>query len=58
MTALRDEESPRDGLGTEIAAFFHGMGLTEDIPEIRGTLATRNARHFDDIAGMVVNPWE
>lgn len=24
----------------------------------RGTLATRNVRHFDDIAGMVVNPWE
>jgi predicted nucleic acid-binding protein len=24
----------------------------------RATLATRNAKHFDDIAKMVVNPWD
>lgn len=34
--ALRDEESPKDGLGTEIASLFRGRGLTEEIPEMRG----------------------
>lgn len=34
--ALREEESPKDGLGTEIAALFRGMGLSEDISEMRG----------------------
>jgi hypothetical protein len=24
----------------------------------RATLATRNVKHFDDIAASVVNPWE
>jgi plasmid stability protein len=33
--ALREEE-PAKGLGTEIAALFHGHGLQEEIPELRG----------------------
>ena len=38
--ALREEESPKRGLGSEIVALFsgHGIGLKEgeEIPEIRG----------------------
>jgi plasmid stability protein len=33
--ALREEE-PAKGLGTEIAALFHGHGLQEEISELRG----------------------
>ncbi len=33
--ALRHEDSPATGLGTEIAALFHETGLQEDIPELR-----------------------
>jgi plasmid stability protein len=33
--ALREEE-PAAGLGTEIAALFHGHGLREEISELRG----------------------
>lgn len=34
--AAKDESVPSEGLGTEIAALFKGIGLTEDIPELRG----------------------
>jgi plasmid stability protein len=34
--ALRDEDTPASGLGTEISALFRETGLQEDIPEIRG----------------------
>jgi len=38
--ALREEETPKRGLGSEIVALFsgHGIGLKEgeEIPEIRG----------------------
>ncbi|MGA2370567.1 MAG: FitA-like ribbon-helix-helix domain-containing protein [Candidatus Korobacteraceae bacterium] len=34
--AAKDESVPSKGLGTEIAALFKGIGLTEDIPELRG----------------------
>lgn len=40
---------PRDTRDTMIA----GIVLAS-----RATLATRNVRHFDDIAKWVVNPWE
>lgn len=34
---VKQEDRPGSGLGTEIAALFHGIGLTkdEDIPELR-----------------------
>ena len=38
--ALRKENAPSTGLGTEIAALFRGNGLTEDIPELRGHTVT------------------
>ncbi len=38
--ALRDEDTPTTGLGTEIAALFRGAGLQEDIPELRGHAVT------------------
>jgi plasmid stability protein len=36
--ALREEEAPAGGLGTEIANMFRGVGLKEgeEIPELRG----------------------
>ena len=34
--ALREEDSPAGGLGTDIAALFRGVGLEEEIPELRG----------------------
>ena len=34
--ALREEETPAAGLGTEIAALLRNHGLQEDIPELRG----------------------
>jgi plasmid stability protein len=34
--AAKDESGPSEGLGTAIAALFKGVGLTEDIPELRG----------------------
>ena len=37
--AVRDEESSRPGLGTRIAARFAGIGLDEDIAELRGNPA-------------------
>ena len=33
--AVRDEVSTREPLGSRIAARFVGLGLTEDIPELR-----------------------
>ncbi len=44
--AVRDEERPREGLGTRIAARFAGIGLEEDIPEWRGFPA--EPAKFDD----------
>lgn len=34
--AAMTEEKPEGGLGSEIAARFRGLGLKEDIPELRG----------------------
>jgi plasmid stability protein len=34
--ALRNEETPARGLGTEIASLFRETGLQNEIPEIRG----------------------
>jgi plasmid stability protein len=34
--AVREEGSPRGPLGSRIAARFAGLGLTEEIPELRG----------------------
>ncbi len=38
--ALRQEDSPATGLGTEIAALFRKVGLREDIVELRGHAVT------------------
>jgi antitoxin FitA len=38
--ALRHEETPAGALGSEIAALFQGIGLEEEIPEIRGHAVT------------------
>jgi plasmid stability protein len=34
--ALKEEDSPAGGLGTEIASLFTRIGLEADIPELRG----------------------
>ena len=34
--AVHERESDSGGLGKEIAALFHGIGLDEEIPELRG----------------------
>ena len=34
--AANEEETPPDGLGTEIASLFAEIGLDADIPELRG----------------------
>lgn len=34
--ASKEEPSPAGGLGTEIAALFARIGLSQDIPELRG----------------------
>ena len=34
--AVRERESESGGLGTEIAELFRGLGLDQDIPELRG----------------------
>ena len=34
--ALKQEDTPVTGLGTEIAALFGGIGLDEEIAELRG----------------------
>jgi plasmid stability protein len=34
--AVKDEAVPQQGLGTRIAARFRGIGLEEEIPELRG----------------------
>lgn len=34
--AVKKEESPAGGLGSEIASLFRKAGLTADIPELRG----------------------
>jgi plasmid stability protein len=38
--ALREEDAPAAGLGTDIAALFSETGLHEDIPELRGHAVT------------------
>jgi plasmid stability protein len=38
--ALREEEAPAGGLGSEIAALFRDTGLQQDIAEIRGHAVT------------------
>jgi antitoxin FitA len=34
--AVKDEGRPRKGLGTAISERFKGLGIDEDIPELRG----------------------
>jgi len=34
--AVKDDDIPESGLGTEIAALFAEAGLDSDIPELRG----------------------
>jgi antitoxin FitA len=34
--ALKEDESPAGGLGTEIASLFAKVGLEAEIPELRG----------------------
>ena len=34
--AVNEEDTPRLGLGTEIASLFTKVGLESDIPELRG----------------------
>jgi antitoxin FitA len=34
--AVKDEGAPRAALGSRLAARFAGIGLQEDIPELRG----------------------
>jgi plasmid stability protein len=36
IAAVTEEGSPRKGLGTEIIELFAGIGLDEEIPELRG----------------------
>jgi hypothetical protein len=48
-TALKLKGRPRDPRDTMIA----GIVLAS-----RATLATRNVKHFEDIAKWVINPWE
>jgi plasmid stability protein len=33
--ALKDEEAPRKGLGSAIAARFRGLGFDEEIPKLK-----------------------
>ena len=34
--AVRNKGSESIGLGTQLAAIFHGVGVEEEIPELRG----------------------
>lgn len=38
--AVKDESQPRTGLGSRISARFASIGLTEDLPELRGQEAS------------------
>jgi antitoxin FitA len=38
--ALKEEEAPARGLGTEIASLFKKVGLDADIAELRGSAIT------------------
>jgi antitoxin FitA len=38
--ALKEDDSPAGGLGTEIASLFTRIGLEADIPELRGHVVT------------------
>jgi antitoxin FitA len=38
--ALKEEEAPAQGLGTEIASLFNKIGLEADIAELRGNAIT------------------
>jgi antitoxin FitA len=33
---LNESDSPDEGLGTQLAEIFRGVGIDEDIPELRG----------------------
>jgi plasmid stability protein len=35
-TAVTTENAAAVGLGTELAGIFHGVGIDEEIPELRG----------------------
>ena len=43
--ALKAEDAPTRGRGSEMVALFSGSGVP------------RSLKHFADIAGSVVNPW-
>ena len=49
--ASREQGHRADGIGTQIAALFRGLGLDRDIPELRGYQV--KPPEFDPI-----NPWE
>jgi plasmid stability protein len=36
--AVKDDNRPREGLGTRLARRFKGIGLREPIPELRSTI--------------------
>jgi plasmid stability protein len=44
--AVKTEGAPQSGLGTRLAARFRGIGLDEEIPELRGYPA--EPADFDD----------
>lgn len=50
--AARDSARPAPRLGSTIAARFRGLGLEQDLPELRGSV-----RHFSDPSITVVDPW-
>ncbi len=45
--ALKDEDAPAGGLGTEIAALFSRVGFDADIPELRGLLSIPSVGPWD-----------
>jgi plasmid stability protein len=50
--ALKQEDAPTGGLGTEIASLFRKVGLDMDIPELRGheikrTSSDRGTAHHE-----------
>lgn len=45
-TAVKDERAPRKALGTRLASRFARIGLTKEIPELRGQAV--HAAEFDE----------
>ncbi|MEO9191912.1 MAG: plasmid stabilization protein [Acetobacteraceae bacterium] len=46
VAAAQDDAPPSSGLGTRISQRFAGLGLTQDLPELRGEAA--RAADLDD----------